>query len=427
MPTDAPTWDETQEEQTPTWDSTSAPPSFEDTEPDIAKRRVDEGGQAAMAGLRNPANLSFADYSALHPTETDLTIQALAPLAQTPEQQDQLGRFIASKKAPELETPGLAGQLWQTAWSAPKSTTEYVQTMQGIRDNEYQAVMDMRAKATAHGLDPDKVAPLPPVAERLAQGAGDAVEDLALTFQSPAGALTLGIGALPKAAQRVVSLGFAGQMLSQAPDTAQQLLAEIRKPDGERDYKKIAQLTVGGVADLGFGTLAGAHAAGAEIPGVKQVWNRANDYLDAKAGQAAQWMRNRPITPEVLPVEPAERQPEQPGDVVDAGEPRQVTARPAPLQLAAPSFEETTPETPANAPAPEPPEFEETTPATPEAPAPEAAEPAMKYGVPLGQWNEMADYSAEEQIQKWGTTRAQLREAAMLAKYGSYSARWGAF
>lgn len=315
-------------------------PSWDETTPDMQRPRLDEREQSILqGGGPSPDKTSFADYAEQHPTETDLTIRALAPMAQTPEQQDQLGRFIASRKAPELETPGLAGQLWQTAWSAPTSTTDYVKTQQDMRNSDYQNTLALRAKAQAHGLDPDKVAPLPSDAERIAEGSLDAAEDLALTFQSPAGALTAGIGALPKALQRTVSAAFAAQMLSQAPDTAAQLLAEIRKPEGQRDYKKIAQLSVSGLADVGLGGLSAAHAGGVELPGAAAVWNRANDYLDAKAGQAAQWLKSRPITPD--DILPAEKPQEQEGGVIDVGDKPALAGTPQRLMLPEPQAGET--------------------------------------------------------------------------------------
>ena len=329
----------------PAWDETFAePPPFDQTYP-VAEGKAPTLPYVPAPG-GNPDQQSFADYLAEHPTETDLTIKALTPLAKTPEQQDMLGRFIASRKAPELDAPGLAGQLWETAWSAPKTTTEYVRTMQGIRQNDADTTTKMRQVAQAHGLDPDKIAPLPSMVSRLGGGAFDAVEDLALTFQSPAGALTLGTSALPKATQRFISLGFASQMLSQAPDKAQQLLQEINKPDGERDYRKIASLTVSGAADVGLGSLALAHSAGVQLPSPVQTWNKANAAADQVAGRAAEWLRNRPITPEVLPAEPPRVRPVDivnTETVADADQ-RQLPGGQVPKLLPPPPpFEETAP------------------------------------------------------------------------------------
>lgn len=41
----------------------------------------------------------------------------------------------------------------------------------------------------------------------------------------------------------------------------------------------------------------------------------------------------------------------------------------------------------------------------------------LKYGVPAAQWEEMANYNDAEQIARWGTTRARLMEAEILAKH----------
>ena len=241
---------------------------------------------------------SYREYAERHPTDTELTIQKLLPLAKTPEQQSLLGKYIANRLAPELAAPGTAGQAWQTVWSAPKPTAEYVETQRGIRQSELDTTQKLRAQAKAHGWADDKIDkiyPMPALAARLGEGAFDAVEDLALTFQSPGGALTLGIGSLPKSAQRMVSLAFAGQMLSQAPDQASGILDEIRKPEAERDYAKIARLSVGAAASVGLGTAALAHGAGG---------SRAQAASEPSPVKTATVETSQPATPPAAPASP---------------------------------------------------------------------------------------------------------------------------
>jgi hypothetical protein len=70
------------------------------------------------------------------------------------------------------------------------------------------------------------------------------------------------MGALPKLTQRVIALAFAGQMAKDVPGMATELGNELGKPEAERDYKKIAQLTTSGIAQTAF-TVGGAmHGAG---------------------------------------------------------------------------------------------------------------------------------------------------------------------
>lgn len=59
--------------------------------------------------------------------------------------------------------------------------------------------------------------------------------------------------------------------------------------------------------------------------------------------------------------------------------------------------------------------------------APEApTKPAMKYGVPAEQFDEMAKYNDAEQLARWGVTRAQLMERAALEDQAKAEAERGA-
>lgn len=87
------------------------------------------------------------------------------------------------------------------------------------------------------------------------------VEDLAKGFTSPIGLATLGIGALPAAGQRAISLAFAAQMASQTPEIAKQLGTEFGKNPENRDTSKIANLITQGIGNTLMTAVATSHAA----------------------------------------------------------------------------------------------------------------------------------------------------------------------
>lgn len=96
-------------------------------------------------------------------------------------------------------------------------------------------------------------------------GVQNASAGLANFFTSPIGIATLGIGALPAMAQKVIALGFAAQMAKDTPEIATQLGEELGKPEDQRDTAKIAELVTSGGANA-FLTAAGvAHGAGRPI------------------------------------------------------------------------------------------------------------------------------------------------------------------
>jgi hypothetical protein len=102
-------------------------------------------------------------------------------------------------------------------------------------------------------------------------GVQSAVADNVNFFASPLGIGTLGIGALPKAAQFAVATGFALQMGSEVPHMAKELNQELKKPEDQRDYKKIGELTTAGALATGFTVLGalGAFKHGMELAGPK--------------------------------------------------------------------------------------------------------------------------------------------------------------
>ena len=105
---------------------------------------------------------------------------------------------------------------------------------------------------------PNPLLPRPPK-RTVATGVLNGLGDLVRGFTSPIGIATLGIGGLPRTAQRIIALLFAGQMLKQTPDLAKQLGTELGKPPEQQDKQKIAQLITTGAGSLGFGALAAAH------------------------------------------------------------------------------------------------------------------------------------------------------------------------
>jgi len=196
----------------------------------------------------------------------DAVLAKLAPKVETPEQKGQLEKAVADINASKLETPGTAKQALTAAFSPPKPFTDLVEIGRGIQQDNRDTVLAMRNLAAKHGIDPDKAAKLPSLAEQYMRGGANALLDTALSFTSPGGLVTLGFGSLPKAVQKSASVGFSAQMLSQFPDAAQQLLDEESKPDSEKDHVKIAQLYLGAMGDAGFGILAGTHGLLPSVP-----------------------------------------------------------------------------------------------------------------------------------------------------------------
>lgn len=149
-------------------------------------------------------------------------------------------------------------------------------------------------------FDPESV----PVA--VATGAEHGAADLVNFFTSPLGIATMGMGALPVRAQQIISATFAGDMLRQVPDMALDLYAEIRKPEGERDYEKIANLTTHAMGALGFGAMAGKHAFKGPRTRQAEALARTLEGDLVRPTQAEQ----RPLTgPDFAEVRPGERGP----------------------------------------------------------------------------------------------------------------------
>jgi hypothetical protein len=92
------------------------------------------------------------------------------------------------------------------------------------------------------------------------------VSELAKSFTSPIGIATLGMGSLPKAAQKAVSLAFAAQMASGAPEIAGQLIDEYRKPDSPERTQNLSKLLTSAVGTGLFTSVAAKHGLSGEKP-----------------------------------------------------------------------------------------------------------------------------------------------------------------
>ena len=137
------------------------------------------------------------------------------------------------------------------------------------------------------------------------QGVVNAGADLASFFTSPLGISTLGMGAFPKAVQRVVALAFAGQMASQTPELASELGTELGRHADERDPERIAYLITSGAANTGLAALAGAHATGF-LPGqVRTGFDNANRLAGGRKTETSRPVETPPadaIPAQTLPV-----------------------------------------------------------------------------------------------------------------------------
>lgn len=104
------------------------------------------------------------------------------------------------------------------------------------------------------------------IATGVARGVFGAGSGLVEFLNTPLGLSTLGLGMLPKAAQRAASTAFAAHMAKQTPELAQQLGEEFAKPENERDYNRISELVTTGAINTGFVAMLGTHAVAPSKP-----------------------------------------------------------------------------------------------------------------------------------------------------------------
>lgn len=91
-------------------------------------------------------------------------------------------------------------------------------------------------------------------------GVYESLANTANFFTSPMGVATLGIGALPRAAQKVIAGIFAVTMGKEIPEIATQLGEELGKPEDQRDDVKLAELITTAATTTGLAALTGKHA-----------------------------------------------------------------------------------------------------------------------------------------------------------------------
>lgn len=214
MPTNsAPTWEETDpiEAAAPTWEETTSP-----DEGRLPGSRIAEPQAAPLVPIRATPTGMPSEFSS-----------GQGMFARGPENPDYA---MLTSAAPAIVR---AGQVISTPLIQPKTSA---------------ADIEFRKRH--------------PIVGGIEQG----IVDLAAGFTSPIGIATLGIGALPRTAQRAVSLAFAAQMAQSTPEIASELGTEFGKPEHQRDKQKIAKLMTDAIGTGAFTYLAARHGLGIEKP-----------------------------------------------------------------------------------------------------------------------------------------------------------------
>ncbi len=108
----------------------------------------------------------------------------------------------------------------------------------------------------------------PSMVDAVTEGVGESALGTADFMLSPAGIATLGMGALTRPMQRLISIAFAGQMGNSMREAAKELGTEFGKPADQRDPKKVSKLLTDIVTGGTFATAAGFHGVGpaADLP-----------------------------------------------------------------------------------------------------------------------------------------------------------------
>jgi hypothetical protein len=218
---------------------------------------------------------TFDDYLASHPTPSTITAQHLMSIADTPEKKEKVANYIRDTKAAELPVNNIAEDAWKAVNQGPIPEGEHL----------------LQANPTS-------------TTGKVALGAERTGENIGNFLLSPLGIATLGIGTLPRAAQRGIALAFAAQMASTVPDQAAQLLQEVNKDPKDRDWTKISELLTGTAANGILATLGAAHGFAPKT-----------DFLaKSLAGELDKQAPARPNLPEPTPqVRQAGERPAAPG------------------------------------------------------------------------------------------------------------------
>lgn len=137
--------------------------------------------------------------------------------------------------------------------------------------------------------------------DKIVAGTWQGVAGLANYFTSPLGIATLGMGALPRAAQKIVSLAFAAQMTKHTPELARQLGAATAGPMETWDPQTVAQLTTEAAGTTAFTAMAGKHGltpAKAEV--ISALVREMKQPVERPAGEIRFGQPSEPV-----PVDPA--------------------------------------------------------------------------------------------------------------------------
>lgn len=92
------------------------------------------------------------------------------------------------------------------------------------------------------------------------------------------------VGMLPATAARLITAGFAVDMIAHAPALFEEYAAEINKPEAERNAGKISELESGIAQTFGFAPLAGAHATRGIPEQFSVAFDNAKRNLPGRAG-----------------------------------------------------------------------------------------------------------------------------------------------
>jgi hypothetical protein len=258
----------------------------------------------------------------------------------------------------------------------------------------------------------EELAGTPPASlERISEGVGRGVVQLAEGFTSPVGIATLGMGSLPMAAQRAVSLAFAAQMAKDFPEIARQLGDEFGKPTEQRDVAKIAELITVGSGTAAFTAMAAKHGL---VPGDTPATTAARMLAENVRKADLGGLEQRTAEPIRLPIEPTAEQflgtgtevaaPPAPTESLPQPVEQPVAAKPIDSAVAAPQV----PAALANAPAAPVPEEIPTATAVPEAATP--VQP-VKRRYPSTSTEALRRYASEPSISE-DVRSAMLQEIA---------------
>lgn len=162
-----------------------------------------------------------------------------------------------------------AADAWKSLTTKPEWLTDAERPLQ--QTPQQRLVSNAKQMQLANAVTPPAVenenAVIPRTTpEKVVAGGVQAIGDLADSFQTPLGAATLGIGGLPRIAQKAVAGAFSAYMAKQTPEIAKQLGDEFGKNADQRDPQKIAKLVTDAGLNTAFSVAGALHAAGMEAP-----------------------------------------------------------------------------------------------------------------------------------------------------------------